>query len=98
MLEPDGRRVRLTEAARLLLSHAHAIFTHLEHAESDLAAFRRGDAGTVRLGTFSSAVKAHCGAGDLGSGHPTRTCGSRSARWNRRTRWTPCCPGTSTCR
>ena len=32
MLEPDGRRVRLTEAARLLLSHAHAIFTHLEHA------------------------------------------------------------------
>ena len=58
MLEPDGRRVRLTEAAQLLLSHAHQIFTHLEHAESDLAAFRRGDAGSVRLGTFSSAVKA----------------------------------------
>lgn len=58
MLEPDGRRVRLTEAAQLLLSHAHQIFTHLEHAESDLAAFRKGDAGTVRLGTFSSAVKA----------------------------------------
>jgi DNA-binding transcriptional LysR family regulator len=57
MLEPDGRRVRLTEAARLLLGHAHAIFTHLEHAQSDLAAFRRGDAGTVRLGTFSSAIK-----------------------------------------
>src|SRR6476646_2436028 len=58
MLEPDGRRVRLTEAAKLLLRHAHQIFTHLEHAESDLAAYRRGDAGTVRLGTFSSAVKA----------------------------------------
>lgn len=58
MLEPDGRRVRLTEAALLLLRHAHQIFTHLEHAESDLAAFRRGDAGTVRVGTFSSAVKA----------------------------------------
>lgn len=58
MLEPDGRRVRLTEAAQLLLAHAHQIFTHLEHAESDLAAFRRGDAGTVRVGTFSSAVKA----------------------------------------
>lgn len=58
MLEPDGRRVRLSEAATLLLSHAHQIFTHLEHAESDLAAFRRGDAGTVRIGTFSSAVKA----------------------------------------
>ena len=58
MLEPDGRRVRLTEAAALLLSHAHQIFTQMEHAESDLAAFRRGDAGTVRLGTFSSAIKA----------------------------------------
>ncbi len=58
MLEPDGRRVRLSEAATLLLSHAHQIFTHLEYAESDLAAFRRGDAGTVRVGTFSSAVKA----------------------------------------
>jgi DNA-binding transcriptional LysR family regulator len=58
MLEPDGRRVRLTEAAKLLLRHAHQIFTHLEHAESDLAAYRRGDAGTVRLGTFSSAIKA----------------------------------------
>ncbi len=58
MLEPDGRRVRLTAAAELLLSHAHAVFTHLEHAESDLAAFRRGDAGTVRLGAFASALPA----------------------------------------
>jgi len=57
MLEPDGRRVRLTEAAKLLLSHAHQIFAHMEYAESDLAAYRRGDAGTVRLGTFSSAIK-----------------------------------------
>jgi DNA-binding transcriptional LysR family regulator len=40
----------------LLLTHAHAIFTHLEHAESDLSAFRRGDAGTVRLGSFSSGI------------------------------------------
>lgn len=52
MLEPDGRRVRLTAAAQMLLRHAHEIFTHLEHAEADLAAFRRGDAGTVRLGSF----------------------------------------------
>ncbi len=58
MLEPDGRRVRLTAAAQLLLTHAHAIFTQLEHAESDLASFRRGDAGTVRLGSFSSGIGA----------------------------------------
>lgn len=57
MLEPDGRRVRLTAAAQMLLRHAHEIFTHLEHAEADLAAFRRGDAGTVRLGSFPSAIR-----------------------------------------
>lgn len=57
ILEPDGRRVRLTAAAELLLTHAHQVFTHLEHAESDLAAFRRGDAGTLRLGVFPSAVR-----------------------------------------
>ena len=58
MLEPDGRRVRLTEAAQLLLSHAHQVFIHLEHAEADLAAFRKGDAGTVRLGSFASGIAA----------------------------------------
>ena len=57
MLEPDGRRVRLTAAAELLLRHAHEVFTHLEHAESDLAAFRRGDAGLVRLGAFPTAIR-----------------------------------------
>lgn len=57
ILERDGRRVRLTEAARILLSHAHAIFTRLEHAEADLAAFRRGSGGTVRIGTFNSAIE-----------------------------------------
>jgi DNA-binding transcriptional LysR family regulator len=56
MLEPDGRRVRLTAAAQLLLGHAHEVFTHLEHAEADLASFRRGDAGTVRLGAFATAI------------------------------------------
>ncbi len=57
MLEPDGRRVRLTAAAELLLRHAHEVFTHLEHAESDLAAFRRGDAGLVKLGAFPTAIR-----------------------------------------
>jgi DNA-binding transcriptional LysR family regulator len=57
MIEPDGRRVRLTAAAELLLRHAHEIFTHLEHAESDLAKFRVGEAGTVRLGAFATAIR-----------------------------------------
>src|SRR3954453_17943706 len=60
MLEPDGRRVRLTAAAELLLRHAHEVFTHLEHAESDLAQFRAGKAGTVRVGAFASAIRRLC--------------------------------------
>jgi DNA-binding transcriptional LysR family regulator len=58
MLEPDGRRVRLTAAADMLLAHAHEIFTHLEHAEADLAAFRAGHAGTVALGGFPTSIRA----------------------------------------
>jgi DNA-binding transcriptional LysR family regulator len=58
MLEPDGRRVRLTAAAEMLLAHAHEIFTHLEHAEADLAAFRAGHAGTVSLGGFPTSIRA----------------------------------------
>ena len=60
VIEQDGRRVRLTAAAELLLRHAHEIFTHLEHAESDLAQFRAGKAGTVRVGAFASAIRSLC--------------------------------------
>ncbi len=57
MLEPDGRRVRLTAAAEMLLTHAHEIFTHLEHAEADLSSFRRGQAGIVRIGGFPTSIR-----------------------------------------
>ncbi|MEU6478815.1 LysR family transcriptional regulator [Streptomyces sp. NPDC047017] len=58
LLEPQGRRVRLTDAARLVLRHAEAVFEQLERADAELAAHVQGEAGEVRVGAFSTAVPA----------------------------------------
>ncbi|MFJ6944803.1 LysR family transcriptional regulator [Streptomyces wuyuanensis] len=56
LLEADGRRVRLTDAALLVLRHAEAVFAELERADAELAGYLRGDVGRVRVGAFSTAV------------------------------------------
>ncbi|ALG12054.1 LysR family transcriptional regulator [Kibdelosporangium phytohabitans] len=56
LLEPHGRRVRLTPAARTLLVHADAIEARWEQAEIDLHAVRDEPAGLLRLCAFPSAV------------------------------------------
>ncbi|MEV5886377.1 LysR family transcriptional regulator [Streptomyces sp. NPDC052020] len=58
LLQARGRRVRLTDAARLVLRHAEAVFEQLERAEAELAAYVQGDVGEVRVGAFSTAVPA----------------------------------------
>ncbi|MFD3412438.1 LysR family transcriptional regulator [Streptomyces cyaneofuscatus] len=58
LLEPQGRRVRLTDAAHLVLRHAEAVFAQLERADAELAGYLRGEAGEVRVGAFSTAVPA----------------------------------------
>jgi DNA-binding transcriptional LysR family regulator len=56
LLDPAGRRVRLTPAARVLLRHADEIFAQLARAEADLAAFDEGRVGTVTVAAFSTAI------------------------------------------
>ncbi|TWE18782.1 LysR family transcriptional regulator [Kitasatospora atroaurantiaca] len=56
MLEPYGRRVRLTAAARLVLGHAERVFGQLEQAEAELAGYLHGVAGEVRIGAFATAI------------------------------------------
>src|SRR5919197_1228782 len=56
LLEPAGRSVRLTPAARVLLGHADAVFAQLERLEGDLAAHAAGAAAEVRVGGFPSAI------------------------------------------
>lgn len=58
LLEAQGRRVRLTDAAHLVLRHAEAVFAQLERADAELAGYLAGDAGEVRIGAFSTAVPA----------------------------------------
>ncbi|MET9517663.1 LysR family transcriptional regulator [Streptomyces sp. NPDC002994] len=58
LLEAHGRRVRLTDAAHLVLRHAEAVFAQLEQADAELTGYVRGEAGEVRVGAFSTAVPA----------------------------------------
>src|SRR6201989_2008855 len=56
LLEPDGRRVRLTPAGRRLADHAVTILAALEAARTDLDP--EGEpAGTVRVAGFETAVR-----------------------------------------
>lgn len=56
LIEPDGRRVRLTPAGRRLADHAVTILAAVEAARLDLDP-RAEPAGTVRVAGFASAVR-----------------------------------------
>ncbi|MEW2162023.1 LysR family transcriptional regulator [Streptomyces sp. NPDC007084] len=56
LTERDGRGVRLTGQARVLLAHADLIAAQLERARADLAAYDTGGRGTVTVGCFSSGI------------------------------------------
>ncbi|MFC4244199.1 LysR substrate-binding domain-containing protein [Gryllotalpicola reticulitermitis] len=58
LLEPDGRGLRLTPQAHILVTHAEAILNRLEQAEADLARSREEISGTVRVAAFQTAVLA----------------------------------------
>lgn len=57
LLERRGRNVVLTEAARVLVAHADAVFAQLERAQSDLRAISPAPI-TVRIAGFPTAVMA----------------------------------------
>jgi len=56
LTEKDGRGVRLTGQARVLLAHADLIAAQLERARADLAAYGEGGRGSVTIGCFSSGI------------------------------------------
>src|ERR1043166_5375994 len=56
LIEPDGRRVRLTPAGRRLADHAVTILAALEAARADLDPGGE-PAGTVRVAGFETAVR-----------------------------------------
>jgi DNA-binding transcriptional LysR family regulator len=57
LTERNGRRVRLTPQALLVLRHAEEIAAQFERVQADLAAFRAGAAGRVAIASFASAIE-----------------------------------------
>lgn len=58
LLEPVGRRVRLTRQGEVLVGHADLIIDQLDQAEADLARSHDEIAGRVRVAMFQSAMHA----------------------------------------
>jgi DNA-binding transcriptional LysR family regulator len=55
LVERECRPVRLTDAGEALVRHADDVFARLSSARSEIEAIAHADAGSVSLGTFSSA-------------------------------------------
>lgn len=58
LLEPAGRRVRLTAQAELLVTHAEVLLEEMERAEAALAQSLETTVGTLRVAAFQTAVLA----------------------------------------
>jgi DNA-binding transcriptional LysR family regulator len=58
LLEPAGRRVRLTPQADLLVAHAQVLLEEMERTEAALARSLNETAGTLRVAAFQTAVLA----------------------------------------
>ncbi|MET8246560.1 LysR substrate-binding domain-containing protein [Streptomyces sp. NPDC005202] len=56
LLEPVGRRVRLTPQAEILVAHTEAVLERLERAEADIAASLTDLTGTMRIASFQTAA------------------------------------------
>jgi DNA-binding transcriptional LysR family regulator len=56
LTEKEGRGVRLTGQARVLLAHADVIAAQLERARADLEAYGEGGRGSVTIGCLASGI------------------------------------------
>ncbi|MBA9001431.1 LysR family transcriptional regulator [Thermomonospora cellulosilytica] len=72
LLERNGRGVKLTDAAKLLVMHADRILSLVERAEADLEAHRGVVVGELSLGAFPTAIRGLVPAAlrDLRARHP----------------------------
>ncbi|MGP4017116.1 LysR family transcriptional regulator [Saccharopolyspora sp. 5N708] len=72
LLLPEGRRVRLTPAAHIVLEHADAIAAEWERTRADLAAHSGGAVGQIRVTGFASSFGSLLApaAARIGESHP----------------------------
>jgi DNA-binding transcriptional LysR family regulator len=76
LLERDGRRVRLTPAARGLVARAERVLAELDAAEAELAAEHQAVRGEIVIGAFPSAAAGLLVPAivDLSRRHPELSC------------------------
>ncbi|WP_026361001.1 LysR family transcriptional regulator [Amycolatopsis nigrescens] len=72
LLEPQGRGVRLTPAALVLIDHADALLARWEEAQAELESYRAGQTGPLRIAGFTTAISGLIApaAGRLRRSHP----------------------------
>ena len=72
VVERNGRGVRLTGAAEVLVGHANVVLAQLEAAAADVAAYADGLVGTVRIAGFATGIAELVApaAGALRASHP----------------------------
>src|SRR5215212_1571068 len=56
VIERNGRGVRLTGAAEVLVGHANLVLAQLEAAAADVAAYADGVVGSIRIAGFATAL------------------------------------------
>ena len=83
LLEPDGRRVRLTDAGRTLVARTDEVLAALDRAHADMDGYRTTPRGTVRVVMFPS------GAAMLLAGLITRAAASWASRCSAATSTSP---------
>src|SRR6478735_10284200 len=54
LIEPDGRRVRLTDAGQVLVGHAEQVLAALDRAQADMDSYRTTARGQVTVSFFPS--------------------------------------------
>ena len=95
LLEPAGRRVRLTAQADLLIAHTEVLLEEMERAEAALAQSLNETVGTLRLAAFQTAVLALVPHAPTSSSN-TPDCGSRSPNSSPKSPCQPWSPASST--
>lgn len=56
LTEQDGRRLKLTDAGRVLVDHAYLLLAQIERAHGDVQATMDGELGAITVGSFPSSI------------------------------------------
>jgi DNA-binding transcriptional LysR family regulator len=56
LTEADGRKLRLTDAGRVLVHHAYVLLAEVERAEGEIQAAVKGELGQLTAGSFPSTI------------------------------------------